>query len=140
MGNGAMEGVFCVLLLRYLFCVVLLSFVCHVALFSPQQLLEQVKGHEEALVFLLDWVAFLVEHSRKRERQGMKLKAEEFDRRCKELGASLESHVAMLTDSIPFWKRFNSNIKDLSSWLEQVNADLASKHGERRGNRKGDRL
>ena len=93
---------------------------------STQQLLEQVKGHEEARGFLLDWVPFLVEHSRKRDREEMKLKAEEFDRRCKELGASLESHVAMLTDSIPFWKRFNSNIKDLSSWLEQVNTDLAS--------------
>ena len=56
MGNGAMEGVFCVLLLGICFVLCcFLCFVCHVALFSsPQQLLEQVKGHEEACVFLLD--------------------------------------------------------------------------------------
>ena len=34
----------------------------------------------------------------------------------------------MLKDSVPFWKQFNSNIKDLSGWLEKVNGDLESEN------------
>lgn len=69
-----------------------------------------------------------MEHSRKADREEMKLKAEEFDQRCAELGKSLDSHMSMLKESVPFWKQFNSNITDLSHWLDEVNSDLVSEH------------
>ena len=48
--------------------------------------MEQVLEHDEPRVFLLDTVPYLVEHSRKSEREDMKLKAEDFDQRCKNSG------------------------------------------------------
>ena len=90
--------------------------------------MEQVLEHDEPRVFLLDTVPYLVEHSRKSEREDMKLKAEDFDQRCKELRKTLSTHMAMLKDSIPFWEQFNSNVSDLSQWLAGVNADLSSEN------------
>lgn len=90
--------------------------------------MEQVLEHDEARLFLLDTVPYLVEHSRKSEREDMKLKAEDFDQRCNELRKTLNIHVAMLKDSIPFWEQFNSNVNDLSQWLAGVNANLSSEH------------
>ena len=91
-----------------------------------QQLLTQVSEHAEAREFLQSTVPFLVEHSRKPEREDMKLKANEFDQRYQDLQASLDSHVTMLKDSVPFWKQFNENVSDLSGWLKRVNGDLGS--------------
>lgn len=56
----------------------------------------------------------------------MKLKAEEFDQRHTELGKSLDTYVTMLKESIPFWKRFNTDTRDVSQWLERVSSDLSS--------------
>ena len=91
-----------------------------------QQLLTQVRDHAEAREFLQSTVPFLVEHSRKPEREDMQLKANEFDQRYQDLQASLESHVTMLKDSVPFWEQFNENVSDLSGWLKQVSGNLSS--------------
>lgn len=85
-----------------------------------------MQEHGEARQFILDTVPYLVEHARKKDREEMKLKAEEFHHRCHELDNSLDTHVSMLKESVPFWERFNSNISDLSQWLDSVNSDLIS--------------
>ncbi len=95
---------------------------------SPQFLLQDALSHEERCVFISATVPYLVEHSRKTDREEMKLKAEEFTSRHKNLVESETRHVSMLKESIPFWKRFNSNVKDLSSWLTQVSSDLGSEN------------
>ena len=56
----------------------------------------------------------------------MKLKAEEFDSRHSKMLHSLESHVSMLKDSVPFWKRFNTDSSSLEEWLRKLNMDLKS--------------
>ncbi len=85
-----------------------------------------MREHEEARLFIQNTVPFLVEHSRKPDREDMQLKADEFDRRYRALQTSLDAHVAMLKESVPFWKKFNSGVSDLSNWLERVNGDLVS--------------
>lgn len=69
---------------------------------------------------------YLVEHSRKKDREEMKLTAEEFDQRHGNLRKSLDTHMAMLKESIPFWEKFNTNITSISQWLDRVNGDLVS--------------
>ena len=58
----------------------------------------------------------------------MRIKAEEFDQRHRNLSESLDTYVNMLKESIPFWKRFNTDIKDVTQWLERVNSDLVSEN------------
>ena len=85
-----------------------------------------MRDHDEARDFILNTVPYLVEHSRKKDREEMKLKADEFNQRHEKLGKSLNDHIVMLKDSIPFWKKFNSNVEELSQWLEEVNSGLVS--------------
>lgn len=91
-------------------------------------MLEQVREHEEASEFLLSSVPFLVEHSRKKDREDMRLRAEDFHQRHTHLGKSLNDYVVMLKDSVPFWERFNTNVDDVTSWLQRVNTDLTSEN------------
>lgn len=95
-------------------------------LFNTQALLYETVDHEQPRLFILSTVPFLVEHSRMADREDMKLKAEEFDSRHRQLQCSLESHTAMLKDSVPFWERFNTDSKSLEEWLGKVNMDLGS--------------
>ena len=91
-----------------------------------QGLFEETKEHEEARLFILSTVPFLVEHSRIADRESMTTMAEDFSVRHRKLQDNLEAHTAMLKNSVPFWEKFNLNSKDLELWLQNVNSDLGS--------------
>ena len=78
-----------------------------------QGLLEETKEHKETRLFILSTVPFLVEHSRIADREGMTTMAEDFSVRYRKLQDNLEGHTTMLKNSVPFWKKFNLNSKDL---------------------------
>ena len=82
--------------------------------------------HEEAREFIVSTISFLVEHSRSADREGMAVKAEDFNSRYRKIRDSLEAHTAMLRNSIPFWEKFNCNSSDLQKWLDGVSTDLLS--------------
>ena len=67
-----------------------------------QGLMEETKEHEEARLFILSTVPFLVEHSHIADREGMTTMAEDFSARHRKLQDNLEADMAMLKNSIPF--------------------------------------
>ena len=119
----------------------------------PQQLLEEIKEHQNEAEFIDQTVAFLQEHSRKAQREEMADKAAEFSERYQALMGSQDTYVHNLQvcvcvfvclcvhflssnyflcpipipqDSIPIWKEFNNQSQGLSEWLVHIQSELES--------------
>lgn len=104
----------------------IISIIICVLVFISQQLATEVRGHQKECEFIQRTITFLVEHSRKENREPLKTEAEDFCSRYQSLLTSEDKYVSNLHESIPFWEDFKNQSDQLAEWVQLENQELNS--------------
>ncbi len=91
-----------------------------------QQLATEIKNHRKECEFIQRTITFLVEHSRKENREPLSAEAEDFCTRYQSLLSSEDTYVSNLHESIPYWEDFKAQSNQLAEWVHLENQELNS--------------
>ena len=86
----------------------------------------EVKGHQKECEFIEKTISYLVEHSRKENREPLKAEALDFCSRYGTLLTSEDTYVNNLTESIPYWEDFKMRSRELAEWIDWAKEELVS--------------
>ena len=80
----------------------------------------KVKGHQKECEFIEKTISYLVEHSRKENREQLKAETLDFCSCYRTLLTSEDTYVNNLTESIPYWEEFKERSRELVEWIDSA--------------------
>ncbi len=86
----------------------------------------EIQNHQKECKFIKRTITFLVEHSRKENRDPLQAESEDFCARYQSLLSSEDTYISHLQESIPYWEEFKKQSRELSEWIYWANEELVS--------------